>query len=156
MKHLAALPIVVAILLGGLIAGTIDIGAAVVISGVDTVRILQFIAAGLIGKTASFQGGTGSAILGLVLQWAMSLIIAAVYVLASLRLGWLRRAWAAGGLAYGVAVFAVMNYAVRPLSAIGGLPHFTVESFAKNLAAMLLFGLIVAFFARTPGTVDER
>ena len=142
--------IAIAILLGGLIAGTVDIGAAVLMSGKDAVFILQFIAAGLIGKAASFQGGSGTAVLGLVLQWAMSLIIAAVYVLASLRLGWLRRAWIAAGLAYGVGVFAVMNYVVRPLSAIGGIPHFTAQSFAENLAAMLLFGVIVAFFARAP------
>ena len=146
--------IAVAILLGGLIAGTIDIGAAVLMSGKDTVFILQFIAAGLIGKTASFKGGGGAAVLGLSLQWAMSLIIAAIYVLAGLRLGWLRRAWFAGGLVYGAVVFAVMNYVVRPLSAIGGVPHFTAQSFAENLAAMLLFGLIVAFFARAPGTVN--
>ncbi len=143
--------IAIAILLGGLIAGTIDIGAAVLMSGKDAVFILQFIAAGLIGR-GSFQGGTGSAILGLALQWAMSLIIAAIYVLASLRLGWLRRAWIAGGLAYGLAVFTVMNYVVRPLSALGGIPHFTPLSFAENLAAMLLFGLIVTAFARTPAT----
>ena len=147
--------IAIAILLGGLVAGTIDIGAAVVMSGADTVQILQFIAAGLIGKTASFQGGAGTAILGLGLQWAMSLVIAAVYVLASLRLAWVRRSWVAGGLAYGVVVFAVMNYVVRPLSAIGGVPHFTAQSFAENLAAMLLFGLIVSFFTRPPGTFEE-
>ena len=143
--------IATAILLGGLVAGTIDIGAAVLMSGKDAVFILQFITAGLIGR-GSFQGGTGTAILGLGLQWAMSLIIAAIYVLASLRLGWLRRAWILGGLAYGVGVFAVMNYVVRPLSALGGIPHFTPLSFAENLAAMLLFGLIVAVFARAPAT----
>ena len=95
--------IAIAILLGGLIAGTVDTGAAVLISGKDALFILKFIAAGLIGKTA-LQGGAGTAALGLALQWAMSLIIAGIYVLASLRLGWLRRAWIQWGLAYGVAV----------------------------------------------------
>ena len=147
--------IAIAILLGGLIAGTVDTGAAVLISGKDALFILKFIAAGLIGKTA-LQGGAGTAALGLALQWAMSLIIAGIYVLASLRLGWLRRAWIQWGLAYGVAVFVVMNYVVRPLSAIGGIPHFTVSSFGQNLAAMLIFGLIVAFFAQAPATdADE-
>ena len=148
--------IAIAILLGGLIAGTVDVGAAVLMSGKDAVFILQFIAAGLIGKTASFQGGTATAVLGLVLQWVMSLIIAAIYVLASLRLGWLRRTWVAAGLAYGVVVFVVMNYVVRPLSAIGGVPHFKPLSFAENMAAMLLFGVIVAFFARAPRTADAN
>ena len=42
----------IAILLGGLIAGTVDIGAAVLISGKDALFILKFIVAGLIGKAA--------------------------------------------------------------------------------------------------------
>jgi len=42
-----------------------------------------------------------------------------------------------------------MNYVVVPLSAWARWPHFTPHTFAANMAAMLLFGLIVAFFART-------
>jgi hypothetical protein len=45
-------------------------------------------------------------------------------------------------------VFAVMNYAVVPLSALHSTPSFTAMSFALNLAAMLLFGVIIAWFAR--------
>jgi hypothetical protein len=84
----------------------------------------------------------------MALQWAMSGLIGAVYVLASLRLPILRRLWIAAGLAYGVVTFTVMNYVVVPLSAWGHLPRFTPASFAENLAAMLLFGLMIAGFAR--------
>ena len=66
-----------AILLSGFIAGTIDIGAAALINFVSPIRILHFIAGGLLGKTA-LAGGASVALLGLVLQWAMSLIIATV------------------------------------------------------------------------------
>ena len=51
---------------------------------------LQAIASGLLGK-ASFTGGLNTALFGLVLQWAMSLIIAAIFVLAADRLPVLRR-----------------------------------------------------------------
>jgi len=47
-----------------------------------------------------------------------------------------------------VIILFVMNYAVVPLSAWKPTPHFTSTKFAENMAAMLLFGLIVAFFAR--------
>jgi hypothetical protein len=47
-----------------------------------------------------------------------------------------------------VIIFFVMNYVVVPLSAWKSAPHFTAVKFAANMAAMLLFGLIVAFFAR--------
>lgn len=137
-----------AILAGGLIAGSLDIGAAAMINGKGPGFICQVIAAGLIGTKAAFAGGTGTMILGLVLQWAMSLIIAAIFVFASVRLPVLRRQWLAAGLAYGVGIFFVMEWVVVPLSAIGHAPRFTAESFAKNLVAMLVFGLIIAGCAR--------
>jgi len=43
-----------------------------------------------------------------------------------------------------------MEYVVVPLSA-AAKPHFTALSLAENLLAMLLFGLIVSFFARDAG-----
>jgi hypothetical protein len=135
-----------AIVLGGLIAGTIDIGAAALINSVSPFRILQFIAGGLLGK-AALEGGAAVELLGLALQWAMSLLIAAVYVVLC-RLPVLGRRWIAGGLAYGVIIFFVMNYAVVPASAWERWPQFTAERFAENMLAMLLFGLIVAFFAQ--------
>jgi hypothetical protein len=45
-------------------------------------------------------------------------------------------------------VFVVMNYVVVPLSALHSTPAFTATSFALNMAAMLVFGTIVAWFAR--------
>ena len=114
--------VLAAIVLGGLVAGTVDIGAAMLISGKSMAFILQFIASGAVGKSA-FNGGTGTVVLGALLQWAMSLIIAAIFVFASLRLPWMRRRWAAAGLAFGVATYFVMTYVVVPLSAVGGGWH---------------------------------
>lgn len=136
-----------AILAGGLIAGTIDIGAAALINMIDPRIILRFIAGGVLGKVA-LQGGAGAAWLGLFLQWGMSLLIAAIFVFAALRLRWLTARPILAGLAYGVVVFAVMNYVVVYLSAWHRINHFTVASFIENVAAMLLFGLIVAFCTR--------
>lgn len=135
-----------AILWGGFVAGTIDIGAAALINGISPMIILRAIASGLLGP-AAFHGGLPVALLGLVLQWAMSLLIAAIFVVAAQRLAWMRQRWIAAGLAYGVVVFVVMEYVVVPLSAAME-PHFTVVSLLENVAAMLLFGLIVSFFAR--------
>jgi hypothetical protein len=136
-----------AILLGGFIAGTIDIGAASLITMLSPVRILEFIAGGVLGKTA-LAGGAEVTLLGLLLQWLMAISIAAIYVTAGRWLPYLRSRWAFFGLCYGVGIFIVMNYIVVPLSAWHRMPHFTMYSFFANLAAMLLFGLIVAFFAR--------
>jgi len=79
----------------------------------------------------------------------MSILIAAIFVLAATRLPVLVRRWVASGLAYGVVVYFVMNYLVVPLSAIGkGMPTFDAVNFSENMVAMLLFGLIVAFFTQ--------
>lgn len=136
-----------AILAGGLIAGTIDLGAASLINHLGLVIILRAVASGLLGK-AAMQGSAAVAVLGLLLQWGMSLLIAAIFVIAALKLTWLTARPVAAGLAYGVVVFLVMNYAVMPLSAVRRVPHFSPAHFIENLAAMLLFGLILAFVAR--------
>jgi uncharacterized membrane protein YagU involved in acid resistance len=139
-----------AILYGGFIAGTIDIGAAALINRISPLVILRAIASGLLGREA-FAGGMPVAWLGLGLQWAMSLLIAAIFVLAARRMSWLTRRWIGAGVLYGAVVFVVMEYVVVPLSA-AGKPHFTALSLAENLLAMFVFGLIVAFFARRVST----
>ena len=137
------------ILLGGFIAGTVDIGAAALINLISPIVILRYVAVGVLGRRSLDMGMT-SAVLGMLLQWAMSILIAAVFVLATRPLPAIRRHWTTSGLAYGVIVFFVMNYVVVPLSAVGRLPRFTTASFAENMLAMLLFGVIVAYFAREP------
>ncbi|MFZ0869604.1 MAG: hypothetical protein WAM90_02635, partial [Rhodanobacter sp.] len=61
-------------------------------------------------------------------------------------------------VAYGVVVFFVMNYVVRPLSAAWPKTHFTPAGFVENMLAMLLFGLIVAYCARAffNSSVDQQ
>lgn len=143
------------ILLGGIIAGTIDIGSASLINGAKPTVILQAIAAGLHGKSA-FSGGSGTVALGLVLQWSMSIVIAAIFVAAAHWRPVLKRRWIEAGLLYGIVVFIVMNYVVLPLSAIGHAPRFRIVHFMEDILAMLLFGLIVAFFARASLQTDDQ
>src|SRR3984957_19473623 len=136
-----------AILLGGFIAGTIDIFAASLINHINLIVILHSIASGLLGKN-SFYGGWTSAAIGLVLQWVVALLIAAIYVFASKSIPALVRYWIWGGLAYGVGIYFVMNFVVVPLSAAPFRNHSLVMTkSAADMLAMFLFGLIVAFFA---------
>ena len=135
------------VLFGGLIAGTVDIGAACLINGRGPKIIFQAIASGFLGK-ASFRMGIPAAALGLVLQWAMSVLIAAIFAVGSSRLRIVRRNWIASGVSYGVAVYFVMNFVVVPLSAAGFSSKFSTSKFIENMLAMILFGLIIAFFGR--------
>ena len=157
-------PLIIAILLGGLIAGSVDIGAASLINMANPLSVLRAIASGLIGK-AAHGGGLPVELLGLLLQWAMGMIIAAIYVLATARLPALRRRWIPAGIAAGVVIYFVMVYLVLPLSAAPFRQEFSlaafIKSFAfdadfvKNMLAMMLFGVIVAFFARDLGRAEE-
>lgn len=108
-----------AILFGTLIAGAMDITAACltwVFRGVPASRILQSVASGLLGRDA-YGGGASSAALGLLLHFMIMGVIVAVYVTASSRLPVLARHAVACGVAYGIAVYAVMTFIVVPASA---------------------------------------
>jgi hypothetical protein len=135
-----------AILLGGIVAGTIDIGAACLISGRDVIYILHAVAGGLLAK-ASFEGGMPTAVLGAFLQEAMSILIAAIYVAVSRFTPTFLHRWVLGGVLYGTLTFIVMNYVVVPLSAWAQAPQFSPRGFVLNLLAMILFGIIISFFA---------
>lgn len=108
------------IIAGGLVAGAIDITYACTYwalkAGAAPTRILQSVAAGLLGP-AAFQGGPGTAALGLALHFGIALTIAVVYYVASRHHDALVKRPVAYGLAYGVMVYAVMNAIVVPLSA---------------------------------------
>ena len=132
----------------GLVAGTVDIAAASLINTANPLVILLAIASGLLGK-AAFRGGSGVMLLGLVLQWVMSIIIAGVFTLAAARIPSLARQWVLNGALYGVVVFIVMNFVVVPLSVAAIKPGWALSamSVAKNLVAMLVFGWLVAYAA---------
>jgi hypothetical protein len=133
---------------GGFVAGTIDVFAPALIYMISPLRVMRAIAAGLIGRDAARASGLGTSALGMALQWGMSILIAFIFVFAATRLRWMTRSWILAGFAYGVVVFFVMNYVVRPLSAIGDFPQMSLYEFSANMAAMWLFGLIIAWFCQ--------
>ena len=117
-RHSAAF----AILVGGLIAGAIDITYAIGFSayhGVAPTRLLQSVSSGLLGK-AAFEGGVPVAVLGFGLHFLMMLIIAAIFYAIASRARVLISRPVLWGSLYGFAVYWVMNLVVLPLSAFPG------------------------------------
>jgi hypothetical protein len=139
--------IILAILWGGLAAGLMDFCAAMTINRAPVLTIGKAIATGLYGK-AAFKMGDGTGYLGIGLHFAMALLIAAIYVLAAERITAMRQNVLAFGLAYGIGIFVVMNYVVRPLSKAGVSHYSNPTIFLENLVAMLIFGLFVAYADR--------
>ncbi|HEY7697896.1 MAG TPA: hypothetical protein VIE88_05735, partial [Vicinamibacteria bacterium] len=108
-----------AVLKGGFLAGILDITAAFVVygfRGVTPVRILQSIAAGLLGADA-LAGGLATAALGGLLHFIIATGWTAVYFALSRKLDVLLRRPVLSGIAYGVVVYFIMNLVVLPLSA---------------------------------------
>ena len=139
-----------AILVGGLLAGALDITAAFVVYGLrgaTPLRILQSVASGLLGADA-FKGGLRTAALGALLHFLIALVAAAAYYAASRKLGVLVQRAVVSGLLYGIAVYVFMNFVVLPLSAVAKRP-FVLELALVILAVhMVCVGLPIALAVR--------
>lgn len=140
-----------AILLSGLIAGTLDITAACINAGwkgISPLRVWQSVASGLLGR-ASYQGGTRTALLGLLCHFIIATGAAATYFAASRYLPWLTTRAVVCGLLYGVAVYFFMNLVVLPLSAYPGKVSFPLGALVAGLLIhMFCVGLPIALTVR--------
>jgi hypothetical protein len=99
-----------AIATAGLTVGILDITSAFVIwtlKGVGPIRGLQGIASGLLDEQ-SFQGGVGTASLGLAIHFMVAFVVVTVFYVASHKLKLLTQHAVASGLLYGVAVYLFM------------------------------------------------
>jgi hypothetical protein len=139
-----------AILYATLVVGVLDATDGVVFLGLhgkNPIQVLQYIASSLLG-VRSFSGGLATAGLGLVVHFAVSLVVAAIYILASRRIAVLRTQWVLLGLLYGAVVWTVMNLVVLPLTAVVHGP-ITIAALANGIIGHALFvGLPSAFFAK--------
>ena len=135
----------IAIGVGGLAAGTLDLLHACILFGWD---IPLAIAAGLLGKKA-FSGGAGTYVLGVFLHYFIATSAAAAYFAASRRLIFLRKNWLVCGLFFGAAVEEVMRLIVLPLSALHARGPYELKDLILGLAVhMALVGLPIAFSVR--------
>ena len=106
-----------AILVGGLIVGVLDLLYAIVVySPRKPILVPQTIASGVLGVKA-YSGGAATATLGVVLHFVIALGAATVYYLASRKLTFLVRRAVLFGLIYGALVYVFMHWVVVPFSA---------------------------------------
>src|SRR5438128_11957411 len=132
------------ILLGGLIAGALDISYACIFSyirrGTRPTVVLQSVASGALGRSA-YDGGVKTAALGLAFHFLIALIAAGVYFFASRVLRFMITRAVICGVVYGLLVYLVMNCIVLRISAI----HSTTWpwSYPKSV---LIGGLLIHIF----------
>jgi hypothetical protein len=134
-----------AIAVGGLIAGALDLTQASILFGA---KVPLVIAAGLLGKGA-LHGGIGTYALGVFLHFFIALTAAAVYYGASRRLRFLIDHPLVCGLFYGAAVDQVMTLIVLPLSALHARGPFKLHDLILGLAVhSVVIGLPISFSVR--------
>lgn len=135
-----------AIAVGGLIAGTLDLIWACVEEGWWDIPLV--VAGGLLGRQA-LHGGIATWLLGVALHFFNAFSFAAFYYWASRRLAFLKEHWIICGLTYGAAVPLVMNLIVLPLSALHQTGPFTLRYLLEGIVGKaIVVGLPISFSVR--------
>jgi uncharacterized membrane protein YagU involved in acid resistance len=136
-------------LYAGLLAGALDIAAAILTNPQVPARaVLQSVASGWLGR-AAYQGGWPTAWLGLASHFAIMLVIAVIFVAAAASFPALRRLWLPVGVVFGIAVWLAMAFVVVPLSASPLPGPDSLTAAIKPIVVHILFiGLPIAWVAR--------
>ena len=134
-----------AILVGGLIAGTLDLFSAFITFGPG---VPKAIAGGLLGRQA-FQGGAATYALGVALHFFIAISAATVYYATSRKLEFLKEYALVCGLFFGMALYLVMSLIVLPLSALHARGPFQLRDLIQGvLVHMFLIGLPISYSVR--------
>ena len=138
------------ILVGTLVAGTLDISAAILLTlyfGKRTVgAMLRGVASGPLPDAPGW-GTLGSAA-GLAVHYALMAIMVAAYVLLADRRPALKANPALYGVAYGLITYVIMNLIVVPLRFHTPLPPSALAICTQLFCHVVLVGLPIAFIAR--------
>lgn len=140
------------------VAGTLDILSAFVfagISGVSPTNVLRYVASGPFGDDA-FRGDVWPAV-GLFVHFGIMAVMVAAYMIAARRVPPLLRHPVLAGLAYGVLLWLIMYWLVKPLRwPDAPLPHTLYDIANALFSHCVLVGLPIALIAwRTFGQAER-
>lgn len=136
------------ILLATLIAGTLDIAAAVILTlsyGRAPANMLRYVASGPF--PGALEWGAGGAALGLAVHFALMAAMAALFVVAADRARSLREHPLRWGLVYGLATYVVMNLIVVPLRWPAAFPPRPMSVATQLFCHIVLVGIPIALIA---------
>ena len=140
-----------AIILTGLVAGTMDIVTATswftIRTGNNPVRVLEYISSAAFDKDLAYSGNILMIFLGLLFHYLIAYSWTFLFYLAYPRIGLLRANKFVVGIGYGIFVWTIMNRVVLPLSRI---PAITFDINQASIAASILIvciGLPISIMA---------
>ena len=141
------------IFLSGLIAGTLDILAALIIYDLilqktPSIKILQSIASGIFKKEA-YAGGSQMALYGLLLHYFIAFTFAVFYFTIYPHFNFLKKNTLLSGILYGIFVWIIMNLLVLP-TVFPALPekHLDFPLILSMLILIFCIGIPIAFITR--------
>ncbi len=140
------------ILRTGLIAGTLDITAAItvyafILDKATALQILQSVASGVFGRQA-FTGGLTMGLTGLLFHYLIALTFTTAYHLVYPYLPFLKKHPVISGILFGVIVWSIMNLVVLPLSNCATRPLQLGPSLLGMAIIIVMIGLPVALLMK--------
>ncbi len=141
------------VFLSGLIAGTLDMLAAIIVYAVilqktTAIKILQSIASGIFKKEA-YTGGSQMALYGLLLHYFIAFTFAWFYFTIYPYFTFLKKNALLSGVLYGIFVWIIMNLIVLPI-VFPSLPekHLDFPLFLSMLILIFCIGIPIAYFTK--------
>jgi hypothetical protein len=139
-----------AIILMGLIVGTLDILSAIVdyyiATGKGPATIFKYIASAILDKQA-FSGGTGIIVLGLLLHYLIAFLFTILFVALYRNIKFMSGNKLIVGVLYGILIGVIMNFIVVPLSLTPKMPYQGLKVIKAFLILICMIGLPLAFLA---------
>ena len=136
------------ILLATLVAGTLDILAAIGLTlfyAHDPMSMLRYVASGPFpGAT---EWGSAGSVLGLAVHFALMAIMVTIYMIAAGRWPALRSRPLIWGVIYGLITYAVMNLVVVPLRFPAAFPPSARGLVTQLFCHIVLVGIPIAWIA---------
>ena len=136
------------IILTGLLAGTLDAIAAIVVSQASPAAVFKYIASGAFGAGKAFSGGDIMIVWGVFFHYFIALFWTVLFFFMYPALPWIRKNKYITGLLYGIFVWIMMNRVVIPLSEIPQRPFNLKSALTGMSILMVAIGLPVSILTR--------
>jgi hypothetical protein len=135
-----------------LLVGTLDIlcafGFYFIKTGSKNVEVvLKFVATGVFGKSA-MTGGADMIIAGLIFHYCIAFAFTCFFFFLYTKLSLISSHPILAGIIYGIAVWAVMNLIVVPLSHVPARPFDPINAIINAAILVLCIGMPLAFIAK--------
>jgi hypothetical protein len=149
-------PLIKWILLTALVAGTLDLTAAIMLAKVSAGRVCQYIASGVFGPTRAFTGGTNMVVAGIIFHYIIALGWTALFFFLYPRINSISKNKFVNGVAYGIFVWLMMNLVIVPLSNVPGVEMKLAGVIRGMLVLIFAIGIPISMMAHNYYSNKER